>query len=58
MNTTNGVSQTPEYARALNDYELLRESLLKSEEERDHLVHQVLPELHAIFPARDSLSAR
>ncbi len=45
----NEISLTPEYLRALNDYERLRESLLQNEEEREYLLHQALPELEAIY---------
>jgi hypothetical protein len=45
----NEISLTPEHARALDDYERLRESLLQNEEEREYLLHQALPELEAIY---------
>lgn len=41
------ISLTPEYSSALNDYGLLRESLLKTEEEKEYLIYQALPELRA-----------
>ena len=49
MNTTDGISLTPEYSSALNEYKMLRESLLRNEEEREYLLHQSLPELQAIY---------
>jgi len=52
MTTAEGVSLTPEYSSAKRDYELLRESLVKQEEEKTYLLYQVVPELEAIYLAK------
>ncbi len=49
MNSPKERSLTPEYSSALNNYEMLRESLLKAEEEKEYLLHQALPALEAMY---------
>ena len=49
MATTEEISLTPEHSNALNNYEMLRESLLKAEEEKEFLLHQALPALEAMY---------
>lgn len=49
MNMDESLSRTPEYSKAFNQFEVLRESLLKVQEEKEHLISQVLPELEALY---------